>query len=129
MNLDALKLKTGVDLFLYQIYAMFLKKFVYTIRNIITLIIQFLIPVVFLIMTMATEDILAGNKNLPELPISMLRYLSSVTVLQSEGFEEGSLESSIVKNYESLKIFKMENYRVVTTKNDIQDYILQKVLL
>ncbi len=127
MDLDKLRLKTGSSLLLYQIWAMFLKKSIYTIRNLITLIIQFLIPPVFLIMTMAIEDILAGNKNLPELPISMYKYLKTVTVLQKDSSPEG-LEDIAIKGYQSLKVFKDQNYRLDTTETEIQEYILNRVI-
>lgn len=125
--MDSLKLKTGLDLILYQIWATFLKKSIYTIRNPITVIIQFIIPVVFLIMTMLTEDILAGNKNLPELPIDMRRYLSSVTVLQHDNFNSENIENSIIENYINLEIFKMNEYELMKTNNDIQEFVLEKV--
>lgn len=125
--MDSLKLKTGLNLVLYQIWATFLKKSIYTIRNPITVIIQFIIPVVFLIMTMLTEDILAGNKNLPELPIDMRRYLSSVTVLQHDNFNSENIENSIIENYNNLEIFKMNEYELMKTNNDIQEFVLEKV--
>lgn len=125
--MDSLKLKTGFNLVLYQIWATFLKKSIYTIRNPITVIIQFIIPVVFLIMTMLTEDILAGNKNLPELPIDMRRYLSSVTVLQHDNFNSENIENSIIENYNNLEIFKMNEYELMKTNNDIQEFVLEKV--
>lgn len=96
-------------------------------RNPVTLAIQFLIPIIFLIMTMASEAQFAGNKNLPELPIDMGKYWRSVTVLQYEEFGEGNLENSIVMGYEGLGIFKMDDYKLISTKDDIQDFILQKV--
>jgi hypothetical protein len=45
----------GFELFFNQTIAMFMKKFYYTIRNYIMLIIMFFIPILFLVITMAFE--------------------------------------------------------------------------
>lgn len=45
----------GLELFFNQTIAMFMKKFYYTIRNYVMLIIMFFIPLLFLFITMAFE--------------------------------------------------------------------------
>lgn len=75
------ELLTGWRLQKNQILAMLLKKIVSTARSWILLLIQILIPVLFLIITIVAERSVDRNKDLPELELSLDSYDRPVTIL------------------------------------------------
>lgn len=82
-----------------QIKAMATKKYLYSIRNWILLLIQFVIPAFFVVMAMLTNSLSSGDSDLPELPIAFETYLETVTVLERGPFAAGSISENIFNNY------------------------------
>lgn len=109
-----------------QVYAMFLKKFIYTKRNWILLLIQNAIPLVFIVMTMLVVRDMSGQGNLASLKISMDSYAQTVTVLQADTFDVGSLQDDLVRSYKELIAEERPQHSLSTTTTAIQQYILDR---
>ena len=122
--MDSGKLLTGVSLFMAQVWAMFLKKYIYTKRNWILLVIQNAIPLVFIVMTMLVVADLSGQGNLGSLKITMASYAQTVTVLQSESFDTGSLQDNLIRSYTEIIQSAGSQHTLSTTTTPIQDFIL-----
>lgn len=120
------KFVTGSKLHMSQIKAMTIKKFLYSIRNYILLIIQFVIPALFIVITMLGESTLTGDKDLPQLSIAFDEYLSTVTTVQKGTFQEGSLVDNIFKSYQNGFSNLPEEHSLSVTDNDFQDEILNQ---
>lgn len=78
------------------------KKFLYSVRNYILLLLQIFIPALFIVITMLTEQFNSGDKDLPALSISFNEYLETVTTMEKGSMSSGSLIENIVTNYESI---------------------------
>lgn len=72
---------TGFKLFKNQLFAMFMKRVLSTWRSWILLLIQVLIPVIFIILTMVTAQNMKFGKDLPNMDLSFAKYEAPVTVL------------------------------------------------
>lgn len=110
-----------------QISAMTIKKFLYSIRNYILLSIQFIIPALFVVITMLIEMFNNnGGGDLPELPISFNEYLSTVTTVERGSMTSGSVVEGISTSYESMiNGFSSDHALRVTTRN-FEDDILDQ---
>jgi ATP-binding cassette, subfamily A (ABC1), member 3 len=112
----------GFELLKSQVFAMTLKKFVYSLRSYKLFIIQFIIPALFVIITMLIEHKFGGGKQLPALPITLDEYLSPVTLV-----EIGNATNSFVEalgGYEKFFQSSLKGYLVIRT--DFESYILNK---
>lgn len=107
-----------------QIKAMVSKKYLYSIRNWILLLIQFVIPAFFVVMTMLTDSLSAGNRDLPELPISFETYLETVTVLERGTFATGSFSENIFNNYKTIFTDLPKEHELTQTSQPFQEAIL-----
>ena len=107
----------GIPLVLSQIYAMVIKKFLYSIRNYILLIIQFAIAPLFVVITMLSDSLLTGNSNLPMLAISFKEYLETVTTVEKGTFVAGSISEQIFNSYSDM--FKNLPNRVPYTSHSL----------
>ncbi|KAL9700793.1 hypothetical protein quinque_004234 [Culex quinquefasciatus] len=119
--LDSMRLLSGHQLLLNQIKAQFMKKLLITIRSLITLSMQILIPVVFVIMTYIIILNSNANRDLPPLEIKLDSYSQSVTVL-----EDRSADMPVVQTYKNLVTASGPNHQLLTTDEDMIDFILQK---
>lgn len=128
VELDS-KLLTGWSLLMSQIWAMFLKKFIYTKRNYILLIIQNVIPLVFIVMTMLIVNSMSSttDQDLPELLITLDSYAQTSTVLQVGEFETESLQYKIWNSYAAGFKERPQSQQLLNTVDGIQDFILGQV--
>lgn len=105
---------------------MVIKKFLYSIRNYILLIIQFAIPALFVVITMLAEMAFTGNKDLPELAISFDEYLKTVTTVEKGSLTSGSPVDGIFVSYQ--KIFEefSDDHEIVVSTKPFEDAILDE---
>ena len=126
VKMDYTKFLHGTSLRFSQINAMISKKYLYSIRNYILLFIQFFIPAFFIVTTMLTDSLFSGNKDLPELAISLVQYLTTVTTIEKGTLPSDSISEKIFTNYESyVKGLSNEHTLYIATKN-FEDAILDK---
>lgn len=121
--LDNLHLLTGKHLLFNQIKAQFLKKSLVTIRSLITLSMQILIPIVFVLMTYIIILNSSANQDLPALDIKLDSYTHSVTVVQDQ-----QSDASVIQAYSDLFNSLSPNHQLIVTKEDMNDFILNKSL-
>ncbi|KAG4070234.1 hypothetical protein HA402_003924 [Bradysia odoriphaga] len=100
------------------------KKVLYSIRNYILLLLQFVIPALFIVITMLTEQMNSGDKDLPELAISFGEYLQTVTTVAHGTLASGSLIENISTNYENIINGLPTVHTLHVTSDDFQDDIL-----
>lgn len=112
-------LLTGCSLINNQILAMLLKKAVCTARAWAILLIQMLLPVLFVMLTLLSERSSKSEKKLPVLKLSLDRYDRPVTILGGTG--------AYKKEY--LNALKEDNhlYEDIEGKN-ISEYIIDKTI-
>jgi ATP-binding cassette, subfamily A (ABC1), member 3 len=122
---------SGVSLQWSQISAMAIKKFLYSIRNYILLIIQFAIAPFFVVITMLADSLFTGNSNLPELAISFKEYLQTVTTVEKGTFTSGSVAEQIFTSYRDMFENLPQNepfssHSLVITDKNFEDAILNQ---
>lgn len=117
---------TGLQLQWSQITAMATKKFLYSIRNYILLLLQFFIPALFIVITMLTGSLNSGDNDLPALPISFNEYLETVTTMATGPISSGSLIENIAASYENIFIGLSTVHKLTVTNSDFQDEILDQ---
>lgn len=84
---------SGFHLAVSQVVALFKKKVIQTMRSWKLLLIQILIPAMFIVITVLAERSSARFTDLPALPIQLGTYLESVSILETspnaapDGFE------------------------------------------
>jgi ATP-binding cassette, subfamily A (ABC1), member 3 len=113
----------GFELLKSQVFAMTLKKFVYSLRSYKLFIIQFIIPALFVIITMLIEHKFGGGKQLPALPITLDEYLSPVTVLEI-GNVTNSFVNEVLDGYK--KFFQSSSKSYLEKQTDFESYILNE---
>lgn len=116
----------GAKLHASQIKAMTIKKFLYSIRNYILLIIQFVIPAFFIVLTMLGEDVLTGDRDLPQLSIAFDQYLQTLTTVEKGTFDEGSLIDGAFKNYQSIIENLPSEHTLTVADVDFEEQILNQ---
>lgn len=109
-----------------QVYAMTIKRFLYAIRNYILLIIQFVIPSLFVVLAMLAGSGLVGDKNLPELSISFDEYLQTVTTVAKGTITDGSPVANSLDSYRQIINSLLDNHKLSETNGDFQDAILSQ---
>lgn len=134
----------GSELFFNQILAMGIKKFYYTIRNYVMLLIMFFIPILFLVITMAFQgnfkaiievqfliliqnlDMLTGTDNLPELRISFEEYIRTVTVYET--LTPDDTLNPIINSYRNFFTTLSAEHTLISTETGIsmEETILTK---
>ena len=117
---------TGPRLLWSQTKAMFLKKFLYSTRNYILVIVQFVIPALFVVLTMMIEDFDLSAKELPALPISFDKYLATVTTVEKGSYKNGSTIENVFKSYERIINGLPSGHTLKVTTRDFQDEILDR---
>lgn len=126
MELDTTKHLTGMSLKISQVYALIIKKLIYSSRNYILLLIQLLVPVLFVVMTMAAEAFLTGGVDLPELAISFDSYLRTVTVLEQGVLDAGSFHEKVFNGYQDIFRTLPTEHGLVNTQIDMEQTILNQ---
>ncbi|XP_053679318.1 phospholipid-transporting ATPase ABCA3-like [Anopheles nili] len=102
-TLEDYELLEGARLFLYQLWALFLKKIYQTSRNWFLLVVQVLIPVLFVAVTIAVVRNWGGSGDMPARPLGLRFYNPSVTLIQKEPPNmAGPLDSLIFDSYMQL---------------------------
>lgn len=117
---------SGAALQWSQITAMAIKKFLYSIRNYRLLLLQFIIPAFFIIITMLTGTSNFGDKDLPELAISFNEYLETVTTVARGSIESGTLLDNISTTYENIIDSLSNNHHLTVSNRDFEDEILDQ---
>lgn len=117
---------SGASLQWSQITAMAIKKCLYSIRNYRILLLQFIIPAFFIIVTMLTGTSNFGDKDLPELAISFNEYLETVTIVERGSIESGTLLDNICTSYENIINSLSDVHRVTVSNRDFEDEILDQ---
>ncbi|XP_058060642.1 phospholipid-transporting ATPase ABCA1-like [Anopheles bellator] len=103
LSVEDYELLGGLKRFRNQIGALFLKKIYQTHRNWFLLVVQVLIPVLFVAVTIAVVRNWGGSDDMPSLVIGLRFFNPSVTLVQRDPFEEtGPLEAIILQNYFNL---------------------------
>ncbi|XP_053672343.1 phospholipid-transporting ATPase ABCA3-like [Anopheles nili] len=92
-SLEGLTLLDGSKRLFQQIYAQFYKKLLTTIRSWITLTLQFVIPVIFVLLSYLIFLNAQTGRDLPELEINFNRYTGSLTVLETTPGQEAATEA------------------------------------
>jgi ATP-binding cassette subfamily A (ABC1) protein 3 len=115
----------GFKLLTSQIYAMMLKKLLFSMRKFMTLVVQFLFApfiVGYTVMTDRHND----SSNLPALEISFDKYLKTVTLVESGNFTVNSTNEKIFQSYqESFKAFGETN-KLELTEGNFNEVILEQ---
>ncbi|XP_055535486.1 phospholipid-transporting ATPase ABCA3-like [Wyeomyia smithii] len=120
--LENLHLVSGSRLLFNQTKAQFMKKLLVTFRSLITLAMQILIPVVFVLATYIIILNSTAGRDLPALNIELQSYSKSVTVL--EDISEG--DQAIAQSYQRLHSQLGPYHELLTTADDMNDFILRK---
>lgn len=108
----------GLNLLINQFFAMLMKKFLSTYRSWVLLVIQIMMPVLFLIIAIVVIRNQGNTGSLPALAMDLNRFDSPVVLV-------GNLsESSYGKTY--LKVLSDLNYNAETTDN-VTDRMLSLV--
>ncbi|CRK89801.1 CLUMA_CG003438, isoform A [Clunio marinus] len=126
LNVDYSKFEHGFKLIRSQIKAMAMKRSLYTLRNYILLIIQFLIPPFFIVITMLSADILAGNQDLPALAISFNEYLETVTTIETGDIQSGSIAEGILTKYKEAFEALPDVHELNLVDSDFENEILRQ---
>lgn len=121
---DATRFVTGLQLQWSQIRAMATKKCLYFIRNYIQLLFLFLIPALFIVISMLSGKVHRDDSELPPLPISLNEYVESVTIMAKRSNSNGSLMDNIIASYENVFAGLSDAHKLAITNRDFQDAIL-----
>uniref|UniRef100_A0A182TFV1 ABC transporter domain-containing protein n=1 Tax=Anopheles melas TaxID=34690 RepID=A0A182TFV1_9DIPT len=104
-TVDDYELLEGWQLFVYQIWALFLKKIYQTYRNWFLLVVQVLIPVLFVAVTIAVVRNWGGSGDMPPRALGLRFYNPSLTLIQREPDDQADpLQQQILDNY--MKLFR-----------------------
>uniref|UniRef100_A0A182WCA7 ABC transporter domain-containing protein n=1 Tax=Anopheles minimus TaxID=112268 RepID=A0A182WCA7_9DIPT len=120
-SLDGLTLLDGSKRLFQQIYAQFYKKFLTTVRSWITLSLQMIIPVLFVLLSYLIYLNGSSGRDLPELKINFDGYTASLTVLESSVGQELVTDAFRERFRQEPK-----QHQLVVTEEDMTTYILNK---
>lgn len=123
---DSTRFVTGLQLYWSQIRAMATKKFLYSIRNPILILLQFSIPAIFIVLSLLNKLVYHDDKELPELSISFTSYSETVTTMAIGSISKGSLIEKITASYKSIFDGLPDEHKLITTHRDFEDDILQQ---
>lgn len=118
---DDTYLQTGFALGRHQMVALFVKKFLQTRRRWLLLIIQLLIPALFIVITVLSERSRGRFADLPRLPITYDSYKETVTVLQVD-----SAPNDIGLQYKAMFADQDPMRRLTVIDTKLDDYILKE---
>uniref|UniRef100_A0A182MJU0 ABC transporter domain-containing protein n=1 Tax=Anopheles culicifacies TaxID=139723 RepID=A0A182MJU0_9DIPT len=120
-SLDGLTLLDGSKRLFQQIYAQFYKKFLTTIRSWITLSLQMVIPVLFVLLSYLIYLNGSSGRDLPELKINFDGYTASLTVLETMAGQE-----SVAAAFRERFRREPQQHQLVVTEEDMTTHILNK---
>lgn len=121
-SLEGLALLDGSRRLFQQINAQFYKKFLTTIRSWITLSMQMLIPILFVLLSYLIYLNSSTGRDLPELKINLDGYSGSLTVLQTtDGFE------SVTAAFRDRFRTEPDVHQLIVIDEDMTTFILNKV--
>lgn len=123
ISCDDTYLQTGFGLGRHQMVALFTKKFLQTYRRWLLLIIQLLIPTMFIIITVISERSRARFEDLPRLSINFDGYKETVTVLQVDSAVGGD---EIGRQYQAMFADGNPMRRLSVIETKLDDYILEQ---
>lgn len=121
---DQEALLKGSRLVLNQIGSMFLKKIISTKRSWAQQIVQILIPIYFVVVTVAIVRSIPGLKELPPLRISISNYSLTTTLL-----EAAAPESDIISGYRTIFDGLDDRHRLEVIYTDMEEELLYLVSL
>ncbi|XP_038108176.1 ATP-binding cassette sub-family A member 3 [Culex quinquefasciatus] len=116
---DQEALLKGSRLVLNQIGSMFLKKIISTKRSWAQQIVQILIPIYFVVVTVAIVRSIPGLKELPPLRISISNYSLTTTLL-----EAAAPESDIISGYRTIFDGLDDRHRLKVIYTDMEEELL-----
>uniref|UniRef100_A0A182NIG1 ABC transporter domain-containing protein n=1 Tax=Anopheles dirus TaxID=7168 RepID=A0A182NIG1_9DIPT len=120
-SLEGLTLLDGSRRLFQQIYAQFYKKLLTTIRSWITLTLQMVIPVVFVLLSYLIFLNSSNGRELPELPMDFDGYTASLTVLETTAGQELATAA-----FEERFRREPSVHQLVVIEQDMIQYILNK---
>ncbi|XP_076838178.1 phospholipid-transporting ATPase ABCA3 [Brachyhypopomus gauderio] len=116
-----IKLNTGAKLYMQQFYAMFLKRALYSWRNWKVMVAQFLVPLIFTIVSLVVARTLPGQHNTPQLPLALSRY-GPTTVPVALDPSAGTLATALAKIYSAQ--LSAQDATPTTNLTDFSEYVL-----
>ncbi|XP_017056192.1 phospholipid-transporting ATPase ABCA3 isoform X3 [Drosophila ficusphila] len=120
------RLLQGLQLLSNQWKAMLLKKFLYTWRNKLLLLIQNIMPVFFVVVTILIIETQGTFMELKPITMSLTQYPLAVTVLDRSNVKTDVNSIEIANKYEELAQSYGSNYALEVTGNQsFTDYILE----
>ncbi|XP_017124894.1 phospholipid-transporting ATPase ABCA3 isoform X2 [Drosophila elegans] len=120
------RLLQGMQLLSNQWKAMLLKKFLYTWRNKLLLLIQNIMPVFFVVVTILIIETQGTFQELKPITISLTQYPMAVTVLDRSNVPNDTQIAEIATKYEQLALSYGSNYGLEDTGTQgFEDYILE----
>lgn len=123
---DTLTLLIGIRLYLNQFIALIEKKILHTWRNWVLLLIQTLIPIIFISITIIIVRSWGGTQNLPKLGLSLSTYNPTVTTVEFNTSNwADSIETKIFEGYrQQFKELPRDRYELnVISKPMIPHYL------
>lgn len=116
----------GYKLELNQWRAMFLKKYIYSSRNWIMVAIQFIVPLIFVILTIELSESQSSYRTLEALQISLMSYKNTITILSSnDSVKAGTLLGDTSEQYIQLLRSLPINNKFETTDIPFPNFILK----
>ncbi|KAK1799184.1 hypothetical protein P4O66_007434 [Electrophorus voltai] len=116
-----IKLNTGAKLYMQQFYAMFLKRALYSWRNWKVMVAQFLVPLIFTIVSLVVARSLPGQHNSPQLPLALSRY-GPTTVPVALDANAGTLATALAEVYSAQ--LPAQSATPTTNLTDFSEYVL-----
>ena len=125
---DMLTLLLGVRLYFNQFMALMEKKILNSWRNWVLLLIQIIIPVTFITITIVIVRSWGGNRDLPQLDLTINTYNPTVTTVQLDtAIPASEIESKIFESYrEQFKDLPRNNFELKVINDDMVEYYLNK---
>ncbi|KAH8409301.1 hypothetical protein KR009_012305 [Drosophila setifemur] len=120
------RLLQGLQLLANQWKAMLLKKFLYTWRNKLLLLIQNIMPVFFVVVTILIIETQGTFQELKPITFALTQYPVAVTVLDRSGLTNESQGYHMSEHYETLAKSYGNDYGLeLTGSKGFEDYILE----
>ncbi|XP_062542045.1 phospholipid-transporting ATPase ABCA3-like [Armigeres subalbatus] len=120
--LDNVNLLTGTALLLSQTKGQFLKKMLTSIRSWGSLLIQNVVPILFVVISFIIVQSYSAGQDLPSLEISLNSYEETVTIL------DGDSTSATTRAYQNLFSGLEGSHQLITVPNTVPEFILEKSL-
>ncbi|XP_063703816.1 phospholipid-transporting ATPase ABCA3-like [Culicoides brevitarsis] len=114
------QLLTGTSLIINQIKAVFLKKFAFTRRSPILLLVMMIMPVIFVQIAVLAVNSLRNKEDLPSLELELRSYGKTVTMVQSNLDDT----SSIINSYKSFVEEMDVKNEVQIIESSMEEHIL-----